>query len=842
MTFTSHGPSAATLRRTASLLCAGAIALAAACSDAVTAPAKQGTDPAHPGRALGMVEVTFQGAGTSTMSATARWLGTPSLGSAAAPGLSLDLAPVGDGSASGIQLDPAGRGYADSGSTRYLYASFRVRNAGTDGTAYSVAHRNVTFVAYATPSTRAQTAVSSLTRFDGSGYADGTLADAIARSILPAHGVTGSGTTIQVVDAMADMQAFSESELASLPTAGGTPLAYGYVVRCVSSCSDPRTLAAHPAAGEYDGAVTFAVKLPVQATASDNPFTFSMIFLAVEDPTTRLTESVEEQGTGRVLVRAAGLPSPTVTLLGNATEPAGAYAVERLCRVRTAGTDPNAPLATLVDASGCTAGAVSLPTTVRVVSATAAPGGDGTSWATAFSTLQDALTCVRGSGACAGVTEIWVEKGVYYPDQGTGIIPDVSTATFAMIPGVSLYGGFAGTELTRDERNASANLTVLSGDLTQDDRNTDANFVEARPSIVGTNAAHVVTITGSSAAPVGRGTVIDGFTITAGFGDGGGLLCTATSGGSCSPTISHDVFSGNMANTAGGGVLLSSAGNTTISPRIADVTFDQNESATSGGGLGAFTGSTDVVSPELVRLTFTGNRSESAGGGAVWLTGSAGGVCTPRFVGATFTGNVTVGVKSGGAVYVDTCSPSFADALFYQNTAGLGSVDTQGAGGAMYITGTGVTAIVNATFALNAAAGDGGALYANVATNAPQLTNVISWENTTKYGTIAEVGTAGSMSIASSLIAGGCPASAACTGVIASDPQFVDIATGDLRLQINSPAVDAGDLAALPSDVTDIDGDGDTSERLPLDIALRPRVVDALGGGAKVDMGAHERQ
>jgi hypothetical protein len=78
--------------------------------------------------------------------------------------------------------------------------------------------------------------------------------------------------------------------------------------------------------------------------------------------------------------------------------------------------------------------------------------------------------------------------------------------------------------------------------------------------------------------------------------------------------------------------------------------------------------------------------------------------------------------------------------------------------------------------------------------------------------------------------------------VLDSDPELMDLLAGDLRLQSNSPAVDTGDTAALPSDVLDLDGDGNTSETLPVDGSLLPRVVDALGGGAKVDMGAYERQ
>jgi hypothetical protein len=88
---------------------------------------------------------------------------------------------------------------------------------------------------------------------------------------------------------------------------------------------------------------------------------------------------------------------------------------------------------------------------------------------------------------------------------------------------------------------------------------------------------------------------------------------------------------------------------------------------------------------------------------------------------------------------------------------------------------------------------------------------------------------------------GGCPAGATCTGVTASDPQLVDIVGGDLRIQLNSPALDAGDNTALPDDLFDLDGDGVTSELLSLDVALRPRIVNATGTPtAKVDIGAHE--
>ena len=47
---------------------------------------------------------------------------------------------------------------------------------------------------------------------------------------------------------------------------------------------------------------------------------------------------------------------------------------------------------------------------------------------------------------------------------------------------------------------------------------------------------------------------------------------------------------------------------------------------------------------------------------------------------------------------------------------------------------------------------------------------------------------------------------------------------GDLRLRVDSPAIDAGDNNLLPADTADLDGDGDTSEPIPLDFAGNSRI------------------
>lgn len=85
---------------------------------------------------------------------------------------------------------------------------------------------------------------------------------------------------------------------------------------------------------------------------------------------------------------------------------------------------------------------------------------------------------------------------------------------------------------------------------------------------------------------------------------------------------------------------------------------------------------------------------------------------------------------------------------------------------------------------------------------------------------------------------------------IDAEPRFTDYdgadfitGTIDDRVDLTaiSPAVDAGDNAALPADRFDLDGDGDTTEPIPVDIAGMERAY-ASGGSGVVDMGAFETE
>src|SRR6187455_662282 len=113
--------------------------------------------------------------------------------------------------------------------------------------------------------------------------------------------------------------------------------------------------------------------------------------------------------------------------------------------------------------------------TIYYVNAAAPGGGDGTSWNNAIADLQIAL-----DNACQHTpSSLWVAQGIYYPIQNpsdTSTGPLDRTNTFLLCNGVSIYGGFAGTENSIAERDWSTYLTVLSGDIDHNDSLSNNTF------------------------------------------------------------------------------------------------------------------------------------------------------------------------------------------------------------------------------------------------------------------------------------------------------------------------------------------------------------------------------
>ena len=102
------------------------------------------------------------------------------------------------------------------------------------------------------------------------------------------------------------------------------------------------------------------------------------------------------------------------------------------------------------------------------VDADAPTGGDGLAWDSAYADLQAALDDAETRNANTigenDVDSIWIAEGVYRPSAE--LEPgDARSATFSLVDGVTLLGGFAGTEAALGEREISAHATALSGDV-----------------------------------------------------------------------------------------------------------------------------------------------------------------------------------------------------------------------------------------------------------------------------------------------------------------------------------------------------------------------------------------
>ncbi len=164
------------------------------------------------------------------------------------------------------------------------------------------------------------------------------------------------------------------------------------------------------------------------------------------------------------------------------------------------------------------------------VNAAATGGGTGLSWNDSFTDLQPALDAAQSSNA-----EIWVAAGQYRPTRRTEP-DDPRSATFQLVDGVSLYGGFAGTEGSVDERDIDANPTIFTGDLHGDDGPDFTNY--------GENAYHVVT-----AKNLESTTAFDGLTVTGGHAESRDFF-TSRGGGmyveDAYPEIRNCMFARNL--------------------------------------------------------------------------------------------------------------------------------------------------------------------------------------------------------------------------------------------------------------------------------------------------------
>ncbi|MFN8357667.1 MAG: T9SS type A sorting domain-containing protein [Spirosomataceae bacterium] len=298
------------------------------------------------------------------------------------------------------------------------------------------------------------------------------------------------------------------------------------------------------------------------------------------------------------------------------------------------------------------------PNNIAYVNASATGSNLGNSWTNAFTDLQNALFAAKN----CGVTQIWVAKGTYYP---TTITTD-RNASFVMINGVAIYGGFPNDGSgTMANRNWVTNPTILSGEIQQDND-------------ISNNSFHVIFNNNTAVNPLTNTAILDGFTITGGNANGspphhlgGGMYnyysspnlvnCSfsdnkAINNGSgmynyrSSPSLMNCSFSGNQANY-GGGMF-----NINASPNLVNCSFSGNK-ANSGGGIY----NNDNSLPSLINCSFSGNQAQDGGGMTNYLYSS------PSLVNCSFSGNQAY--PGGGMANSLYSSPTLKNCILWGNSS-----------------------------------------------------------------------------------------------------------------------------------------------------------------------------
>ncbi|MBE0638799.1 MAG: hypothetical protein IH598_09785, partial [Bacteroidales bacterium] len=292
----------------------------------------------------------------------------------------------------------------------------------------------------------------------------------------------------------------------------------------------------------------------------------------------------------------------------------------------------------------------------------AAGSNNGSCWEDAFNSFQSALDVAVGGDT------VWVVAGTYKPSYSYNLTNTSRFYHFRMIEGVAIYGGFAGTETSVNQRTdfgmGGANETILSGDIGTVGDNTD-------------NCYHVfyhpngLNLTGAA--------ILDGFTITWGNANGS------------SP---HD---------AGGGMH-----NYANFPTITKATFSSNTAVAGGGMYNAYSATS------ITNAIFSSNTADGGGGMYNILSSLS-------ITNSTFTSNSAV---SGGGMVNWASSPSIKNCIIWGNTASSG-------GKQLHILGGGTTTLNYTCYANGAGDVFGTPVTSNCITNNPILTEDLNltWTN-----------------------------------------------------------------------------------------------------------------
>lgn len=326
---------------------------------------------------------------------------------------------------------------------------------------------------------------------------------------------------------------------------------------------------------------------------------------------------------------------------------------------------------------------------IRYVKPTATGTGDGSSWDNASGDLQKMIDELAESTP-SQTGEVWVAAGTYTP-QSQLISGTAYSASFRMRDGISVYGGFAGTESSKLDRDRPKKEGAMPWDFTNQTileaayyNHGDLAWTNNKWTLT-SDSRHVVWF-----APMSGGTAfanvttLDGVTIQGGYAQGGtGQDDFLTDRGAgvymdgANAYLSNCIVRENYATGNGGGVYLKNGRVQTslIYNNNADAdggavyvenrglvhrSMLTNNSALNGAGVylynGAETGSDDPDHPEyLILSTCVVSNNTVRGNGAVYC--DKGGVLMQNTITnnecVTATDATDVNASQTGGIYVN---------------------------------------------------------------------------------------------------------------------------------------------------------------------------------------------
>ena len=356
---------------------------------------------------------------------------------------------------------------------------------------------------------------------------------------------------------------------------------------------------------------------------------------------------------------------------------------------------------------------------------------DGSSWADAYTSLQNALDNNP-------ISDFWIKAGTYVP--GT-----VSSDIFTLLENQALYGGFNGTETMLSQRDPSMNVTILSGDLLGND---DGNLVFGNVTY-SDNSTRILQI-------LQDGAIVDGLTISGGNADGGNSSLKSGAGiriiESCKKaTFNNVIFTDNRVESAG-------------------VVFYQH--------VASQTGNYDY---EFSNCEFKNNlgRFSTAFYG---VNPRTNGTLTTTFTNCSFHDNVAANLSNtdtgrNAILWFRTDVATTHNGILTNCTITNNSLNGTSASSVGVISASRVGGTCNLEI-------NNTIVWDNKLSNGNEQTSVRQWETQTVPNTVT---------IANSLAPDGFSNWTNTSNIVTTDPMFNDPTTEDYTLIVGSPAIDTGD-------------------------------------------------